>query len=49
MGIEVKNLTKKYDKKIVLDNISFSVEDGKISSLYITGNVSIAAKGTAYI
>lgn len=29
MGIEVKNLTKKYDKKIVLDNISFSVEDGK--------------------
>lgn len=29
MGIEVKNLTKKYDKKIILDNISFSVEDGK--------------------
>lgn len=29
MGIEVKNLTKKYDKKIVLNDISFSVEDGK--------------------
>jgi len=29
MGIEVKNLTKKFDKKKVLDNISFSVEDGK--------------------
>lgn len=29
MGIEVKNLTKKYDKKVVLDDISFSVEDGK--------------------
>lgn len=29
MGIEVKNLTKKFDKKKVLDNISFSIEDGK--------------------
>lgn len=29
MGIEVKNLTKKYDKKYVLNDISFSVETGK--------------------
>ena len=29
MGITVKNLTKKFDKKKVLDNISFNVDDGK--------------------
>jgi len=29
MGIEVKNLTKKFDKKKVLDNISFSIDEGK--------------------
>ena len=33
MGIEVKNLTKSFDKKIILDDISFKVEDGKILSI----------------
>ena len=29
MSIEVENLTKKFDNKKVLDNISFSVKDGE--------------------
>ena len=29
MGIQVKNLTKKFEKHKVLDDISFSVEQGK--------------------
>ena len=33
MGIEVKNLTKSFDDKIILDNISFKVDDGKILSI----------------
>ena len=33
MGIEVKNLVKSFDKKVILDNISFKVEDGKILSI----------------
>ena len=33
MGIEVKNLVKTFDKKVILDNISFKVEDGKILSI----------------
>ena len=28
--IEVKNLTKKYDKTIAVDNISFEINDGEI-------------------
>ena len=31
--IEVKNITKKFDDKIVLDNISFTVEEGDIFGL----------------
>ncbi len=33
MGIEVKNLIKTFDKKVILDNISFKVDDGKILSI----------------
>ena len=33
MGIEVKNLVKSFDKKVILDNISFKVDDGKILSI----------------
>ena len=33
MGIEVKNLTKSFDDKKVIDNISFRVEEGKILSI----------------
>ena len=33
MGIEVKNLVKSFDKKVILDNISFRVDDGKILSI----------------
>ena len=29
MGIEVKNLVKSFDKKVILDDISFKVDDGK--------------------
>lgn len=29
MGIEVKNLTKEFNDKKVLNNISFKVEDGE--------------------
>ena len=31
--IEVKNISKKFDDKLVLDNISFSVETGDIFGL----------------
>lgn len=31
--IEVKNITKKFDDKIVLDNISFAVDEGDIFGL----------------
>ncbi len=33
MGIEVKNLVKSFDKKVILDNLSFHVDDGKILSI----------------
>ena len=33
MGIEVKNLTKSFDNKKIIDNISFKVDDGKILSI----------------
>ena len=33
MGIEVKNLTKSFDNRKILDDISFKVEDGKILSI----------------
>ena len=33
MGIQVKNLTKSFDNKKILDDISFSVDDGKILSI----------------
>lgn len=33
MLLEVKNLCKRYNKKIVLDDISFSVDRGKIVGL----------------
>ena len=33
MGIEVKNLTKIYGEKKVLDNISFKVDDGEILAI----------------
>jgi len=33
MGIEVKNLVKAFDKNVVLDDISFRVDDGKILSI----------------
>lgn len=33
MGIEVKNLVKSFDDKVVLDDISFKVDDGKILSI----------------
>lgn len=33
MGIEVKNLVKSFDNKLVLDDISFKVDDGKILSV----------------
>ena len=33
MGIEVKNLIKSFDKKVVLNDISFKVDDGKILSI----------------
>ena len=33
MGIEVKNLVKSFDKKVILDDISFKVDDGQILSI----------------
>jgi len=33
MGIEVRNLTKTFDDRTILDNISFKVEAGKILSI----------------
>ena len=33
MSIEVKNLVKTFDKKVILDNISFKVNDGEILSI----------------
>ena len=33
MGIEVKNLTKSFDNRKILDDISFKVDDGKILSI----------------
>ena len=33
MGIQVKNLTKSFEDKKILDNISFNVDDGKILSI----------------
>ena len=33
MSIEVRNLVKKFGNKTILDNISFTVEDGKILSI----------------
>ena len=33
MGIQVKHLVKTFDKKTILDNISFQVDDGKILSI----------------
>lgn len=33
MGIKVKNLVKSFDDKVVIDNLSFDVEDGKILSI----------------
>ena len=33
MGIEVRNLTKSFDNKKIIDNISFKVEEGKILSI----------------
>ena len=33
MSIKVQNLTKEFDGKKVLDNISFSVEEGEILSI----------------
>ncbi|MBR2431208.1 ATP-binding cassette domain-containing protein [bacterium] len=33
MGIEVKNLVKTFDNKRIIDNISFTVEQGKILSI----------------
>ena len=33
MSIEVKNLVKSFDKKVILDNISFKVNDGEILSI----------------
>ena len=32
MGIEVKNLTKEFNDKKVLNNISFKVEDGETTT-----------------
>ena len=31
--IEIKNITKKYGEKAVVDNVSFNIEEGKITSL----------------
>ena len=31
--IEIKNITKKYGNKAVVDNVSFNIEEGKITSL----------------
>ena len=33
MGIQVKNLTKIFDNKKILDDISFQVDEGKILSI----------------
>ena len=33
MGIQVKKLVKSFDDKVVIDNISFNVDDGKILSI----------------
>ena len=33
MGIEVKNLVKTFGERVILDNISFKVDDGKILSI----------------
>lgn len=33
MGIEVKNLVKKFEDKTVIDNISFSVADGEVLAI----------------
>ena len=33
VNLEIKDLTKVYNKKIVLDNISFKVKDGEFLSI----------------
>ena len=33
VNLEIKDLTKVYNKKIVLDNISFEVKDGEFLSI----------------
>ena len=33
MGIEVKNITKSFDNKKIIDNVSFKVDNGKILSI----------------
>ena len=33
MGIEVKHLVKSFDKKVIINDISFKVDDGKILSI----------------
>ncbi len=33
MGIEVKNLVKSFDNKVILEDLSFKVDDGKILSI----------------
>ncbi len=33
VNLEIKNLVKVYNKKIVLDNISFEVNDGEFLSI----------------
>ena len=33
MTIAVKNLVKSFDNKVILDHISFKVDDGKILSI----------------
>lgn len=33
MGIEVKHLVKSFDKKVILNDLSFKVDDGKILSI----------------
>jgi len=33
LSIEVKNLVKSFDKKVIIDDISFKVDDGKILSI----------------
>ena len=33
MSIEVRNLVKKFDDKVVIDDISFKVDDGEILAI----------------